>query len=170
MKCESCQHWTIRRVTAYGDGTIITNWSAPGGFGHCASLGIETTFDFGCNRHIDSANDHHEVTHKDGHPWQHFKMVPCPDCDGKGDGGRGHRCAGTGLVRLYDDGHVGDEQTRTHPKERETVLPSSCPKCSAPTESAWQHCPSCGGKLWKVAETEVVDDAAAGLPPPEEAA
>jgi len=54
-------------------------------------------------------------------------MVPCPECTGidmkqiyaSPVGNRGHRCAGTGLVRLYDDGYVGDEQTRMHPKQKE---------------------------------------------------
>lgn len=164
-KCENCQHWTVRRVTLYGDMTLIENWKADDGKGACDSLGIETSHDFGCNRFIEGGHDHVETTLKDGHPWQHFRMIPCPDCAGKGDGSRGHRCAGTGLVRLYDDGHVGDEQTRKHPKE--TALPSICPACASAVEPGWAHCPSCGAKLWKVAETEVVDDGAAGLPPPE---
>jgi len=164
MNCEKCSHWTVRRATAYGDGTVIENWKAEDGKGQCDSLGIETAHDFGCNRFLEG--DAHDVlTRKDGYPWQHFVMIPCPDCGGKGDGARGHRCAGTGLVRLYDDGYVGDEQTRMHPKEKETQLPTKCPSCEAPTEPGWAHCPTCGGKLWKVAETEIIDDVAAGLPP-----
>jgi hypothetical protein len=161
--CESCHHWTIKRETMYGDGAIIENWKAEDGKGACESLVIETAHDFGCNRYIEGGGDHVTTARKDGHPWQHFVMIPCPDCGGKGDGGRGHRCAGTGLVRLYDDGYVGDEQTRLHPNEK--PLPSTCPACSANVDRGWAHCPSCGAKLWKVAETEVIGNEAAGLPP-----
>lgn len=164
-KCESCQHWTIKRVTTYGDRSIIDNWTAPSGKGHCESLGIETAHDFGCNRFIEDAGDHVAITIKPGAPWHHFKMIPCPDCAGKGDGARGHRCAGTGLVRLYDDGYIGDEQTRLHPKEK--PVPATCISCGAPFDPNWKHCPACGQKRLEVAETEVVDDALAGLPPPE---
>lgn len=164
MKCEACEHWIVRKETAYGGGEVIVNWTPPIGKGECQSLGILTEASFGCNRFIETASDHVAVTHKDGEPWQHFVMIPCPDCKGVGDGGRGHRCAGTGLVRLYDDGHIGDEQTRRHPKE--VPLPTTCPSCAKPVEQSWSHCPSCGGKLWKTAETEVIDDV---LPPAPEA-
>jgi uncharacterized protein (UPF0212 family) len=163
-KCEGCVHWIIARKTVYGDGAEIVRWSAPSGKGHCNSLGIEVTADFGCNRFLEG-DEHVEKTVKAGSPWQHFTMIACPDCGGKGDGGRGHRCAGTGLVRLYDDGHVGDEQTRRHPKEN--PVDPKCPGCGGTISEQWKHCPACGSKLWVVAETEVV---ALDLPPLAEAA
>jgi predicted RNA-binding Zn-ribbon protein involved in translation (DUF1610 family) len=164
--CRDCAAWVTARVTDYGDGTRIVNFESSSGKGECHVLKIETAEDFGCNK-FRPGNYRVVVTRKDGYPHQYFTMIPCPDCGGKGDGGRGHRCAGTGLVRLYDDGYVGDEQTRMHPKEKETALPTTCQKCGAAVEPSWAHCPSCGGKLWKVAETEIVDDLAAGLPVPE---
>lgn len=166
--CERCEHWTIRRQTIYGDGTIIENWKAESGKGACGSLGIETTYDFGCNRFLEGDGDHVETKRKDGHSWQHWIMIPCPDCNGgklDGVGGRGHRCAGTGLVRLYDDGYIGDENTRLHPNEK--AMPTTCAACGGAVESGWKHCPGCGKKLWAVAETEVITDDMAGLPPPE---
>jgi hypothetical protein len=165
-KCEGCEHWVVRRETRYGGGDVITNWQAPDGKGACNSLGIETEAAFGCNRFLEDLGwSHVESSLKDGYPWQHFVMIDCPDCNGKGDGGRGHRCAGTGKVRLYDDGHLGDEQTRLHPNEK--PLPTSCFSCGQPVDKNWAHCPACGRKLWKQAETEVVSNEAAGLPPPE---
>lgn len=162
--CEKCQHWVVSRATLYGNGERIERWRAPDGKGACASLGIETDAGFSCNRFIESFFDHVDLTIKPGAPWEHFVMIDCPDCGGKGDGGRGHRCAGTGKVRLYDDGYVGDEQTRRHPKEPQT--PPKCPHCSEATSPGWKHCPKCGSKLWgEVAETEVIPDAEAGLVP-----
>lgn len=162
MKCEECEHWIVRRVTTYDDGSEVERWKSPDGSGHCESLGIETAYDFGCNRFMEASGNHVESEHKPGAPWHHFKMIPCPDCGGKGDGTRGHRCAGTGLVRLYDDGYIGDEQTRKHPKEN--VEPPKCPSCKKRVELDWGHCPACGFKLWQVAETEIVTSELAGLP------
>lgn len=165
MSCAICQHWTVQRVTTYDDGSIVERWKAPEGVGHCELLGIATDPGFGCNRFIESFYDHVETLKKPGAPWQHFVMIPCPDCAGKGDGGRGHRCAGTGLVRLYDDGHIGDEQTRRHPKENRPA--ALCHGCNAAVDPNWAHCPACGVKLWKVAETEVIKDDLGPLPPGE---
>jgi hypothetical protein len=164
--CDRCEHWTVRKITTYGDGSTIENWRAADGIGKCASLGIETKADFGCNRFIESSGDHVDVSAKTLPPWRYFGMVPCPDCEGKGDGARGHRCAGTGLVRLYDDGYIGDEQTRLHPKEKEFEAPvPRCPSCNGVVAVGWHHCPACGGQLLKeVAETEIVTDEMAGLP------
>ncbi len=164
MNCEKCAHWTVRRATAYGDGIIIENWKAEPGKGQCDSLGIETSHDFGCNRFMEG-DAHDALARKDGAPWQHFIMIKCPSCSGAAGCHGRCQCAGTGLVRLYDDGYVGDEQTRMHPNEK--PLPTKCPSCEAPVEPGWAHCPSCGAKLWKVAETEIIDDGVAGLPPPE---
>lgn len=164
MKCEYCQHWIVRRETIYGNGDLIVNWSAPDGKGACGSLGIETEAGFGCNRFMEDDFDHVETAQKEGAPWQNFTIIDCPECGGKGDGSRGHRCAGTGKVRLYDDGYICDEQTRVHPKE--IPGPSSCPQCSIPVDRSWMHCPACGERLFKpVAETEIISDAEAGLGP-----
>lgn len=164
-KCDGCAHWIVKRETRYGSGDVIINWQGPDGTGACESLGIETNATFGCTRFLPDERgiDHVEIRMKEGYPWQHFVMIDCPDCAGKGDGGRGHRCAGTGKVRLYDDGHIGDEQTRVHPNEK--PLPTTCFSCGQPVDRAWAHCPGCGGKLWKQAETEVVADEIAGLVP-----
>lgn len=164
--CSDCMLWITRRATRYDDGTEIDRFVAPTGRGACSILGIETAGDFGCNKYVEGLI-HLEIERKTGAPWQHFRMIPCPDCGGKGDGGRGHRCAGTGLVRLYDDGYVGDEQTRMHPKEKEVAAPLRCVTCSNRVDPEWKNCPMCGTKLFKVAETEIVTDALAGLPMPE---
>ncbi len=158
--CEECEFWTVKRVNQYSTGEVIETWSAPSGKGHCDKLGIETLHDFGCNKFMAASKysgmtDHVERTRKIGHPWQHFVMIPCPDCDGKGDGTRGHRCAGTGLVRLYDDGYIGDEQTRLHPKEKAT--PPVCMACSKELNREWVNCPYCGRKTPMQAETEVIE-------------
>jgi hypothetical protein len=93
-------------------------------------LNIETPAEFGCAkfeqaRHSSEAKVFFEVQveteRKDGAPWQHFTMIECPACSGHpglGEAGR-CKCAGTGKTRLYDDGYVGDEHTRKHPKELE---------------------------------------------------
>lgn len=155
--CSSCRNWITRRFTRYGDGVEIDQASFVDGRGACAVLKIETAAEFGCNAFV-AGDDHAEITLKTGAPWQHFVMIPCPDCAGRGDGGSGHRCAGTGLVRLYDDGHIGDEQTRMHPKEKQVVPPPQCHACQARIDVAWKHCPACGAKLLAVAETEIVEN------------
>jgi len=167
--CYQCQHWTVRRETAYrGTNEVIVNWTAPKNKGACALLGIETDRAFGCNRHVEDFGEHVEHTVKEGEPHQHWIMIDCPDCGGAGDGSRGHRCGGTGKVRLYDDGFVGDEVSRTHPKEK--PAPSNCMHCSASVNREWAHCPSCGGRLWiEPAKTEIVSNEMAGLPPAEPA-
>lgn len=152
-KCEGCVHWIVARETVYDSGEVIKRWTALAGKGACESLGIETEAGFGCNRFLEGS-EHVERVAKHGAPWNHFVMIACPDCNGKGDGGRGHRCAGTGLVRQYDDGFIGDEQTRRHPRE---IIPDpKCPGCARTIEAAWKHCPGCGSRLWLVSETENV--------------
>lgn len=125
MRCVDCRYWITVDKTVYEDGAEIIHWASSED-GHCTYLAIRTTPEFGCMAYV-AGDDHAKIERKDGAPWQHFKMIPCPDCAGvqPGElyshpaGSRGHRCAGTGLVRLYDDGHVGDEQTRLHPKQKE---------------------------------------------------
>lgn len=158
-KCENCQHWIIKRGIVYSDGSEIVRWTSQDGEGHCDSIDIVTKADFGCNRFLENQfgdTGQVEVIRKIGAPWQHFVMIPCPDCEGKGDGTRGHRCAGTGLVRLYDDGYIGDEQTRMHPKEKEHAPPPVCRGCGGGVTIGWKHCPACGISLLAPAETEVI--------------
>ena len=119
MRCDECEHWTLSRQTHYEDGSAIATFTAPSGKGHCDLLNLDTAPEFGCTS-FRASNIHVVITHKAGAPWQHFKMGPCPDCSGAGSSGSAcHRCAGTGIVRYYDDGFVGEEQHRLHPKEKE---------------------------------------------------
>lgn len=124
MPCEDCRFWMLSKVTRYGGGKSLTTWRAPTGKGECVKLAISTEPDFACNRYaaVESGDDHVDTTYKPGEPWQHFEMVKCPDCQGKGSGTGEkatacYRCAGTANVRKYDDGFVGDERTRKHPEE-----------------------------------------------------
>ncbi len=119
MKCGDCKNWITTEKTVYGDGTEIVRRQSRDGHGQCEALKIETVAAFGCIS-FDQGDDHIQVERKSGAPWHHFVMIPCPNCNGRGSGdGADHRCAGTGLVRKYDDGYIGDERTRKHPKEIE---------------------------------------------------
>jgi|SRR5882672_4712510 len=131
--CETCGHWVVRRKTVYGDGTEIVTWDAPASKGRCEVLDIDTVAAFGCTSH--EAGDHVVVTRKDGAPWQHWRTGPCPDCGGNGtithgvSGGSLNysvcgRCVGTGSVRHHDDGHVGENRHRRHPKEPAACTPT----------------------------------------------
>ena len=115
MQCGLCKHWLTGRKTIYQDGTEITTYAAPGDQGICRQLDMLTKALFGCVS-FEPGSEHVEVITKDGAPWQHWKMIPCPSCAGSPGGGR-CLCAGTGLTRQYDDGHIGDEHTRRHPRE-----------------------------------------------------
>jgi len=118
MKCEDCIHWILQRKTIYGDNSEVVTFSVANGHGLCEELNTNTAPDFGCTKFVPGA--HIVVTLKNGEPWQYWKMGPCPGCQGVGNRGAAcHRCAGTGKVRYYDDGFVGEEQTRLHPKEVE---------------------------------------------------
>lgn len=153
--CAQCRHWITVRSTFYlGNTSEIVNWQAPDGKGECQVLKTLTPRDFGCNRYA-YGTEHTAVTEKSGAPWNYFVMIDCPDCAGGADnpGGRGHRCAGTGKVRLYDDGYIGDEQTRLHPREKPEA--PKCTGCGQVIDPAWNNCPHCGTARPKVAETEV---------------
>ncbi len=122
-KCFNCSHWIMCRKTIYGDGSEIVVPIAAMGKGNCQELGIDTTPDFGCQSHR-HGEEHAIVTHKGGAPWENFEYKPCPDCDGRGstpEAGMCYRCYGTARVRFYDDGYIGEERTRLHPKEREAL-------------------------------------------------
>ena len=99
-------------------------------------------------------------------------MGPCPDCtDSPGcQNGRGcHRCAGTGNVRFYDDGYIGEERTRLHPKEKKGAANPKCHSCSREVAPGWKNCPHCGLKLEPPAEIELISDPMGGTNAPPEA-
>ena len=116
MRCDGCGNWVRERKTLYGDGTEIVTYTAPEGKGRCRVLALDTDPTFGCTSFQEGG--HVDITPKTGFPHHHFVMIHCPACSGN-PGGGGCKCAGTGLVRLYDDGYVGDERTRRHPKDAE---------------------------------------------------
>lgn len=123
MPCNTCSHWVLKRRRLYADGTEKVYFWVSGGNGLCTRLQRETGPQFFCADFTDDATfDHVETENVSSEPWQNWKMGKCPDCDGRGSGlgeiaSSCWRCAGTGNVRFYDDGHVGDERTRRHPKE-----------------------------------------------------
>ncbi len=158
--CQSCDHWTLARITEYADGTKVEAFRAPAGKGHCEELSIDTSPNFGCLSHCHADHAHVFITQKDGAPWQHWKMGPCPDCKARGNENDGacHRCAGTSKVRHYEDGYVGEERTRLHPKERESAAKPKCLTCSREVEPDWMACPKCGARLDAAAQVEKVDD------------
>ncbi len=167
MRCDGCKNWTTARVTRYGDGSEVCNWKAPAGKGRCSVLDIDTPEAFGCTSHapLDAvgaltlpAFHHIQSNWKNGAPWQHHVVGPCPDCRGLGsNSGVCYRCAGTGKVRYYDDGYIGEEQTRLHPKEKDKAEPLRCRNCKEIVDVKWKACPMCGTRLEPVAETEYVD-------------
>lgn len=167
--CNTCINWVVARVTDYEDGSRIFNYQPPEGLGHCEVLGIDTEPDFLCNKFkLLVGNDHIQVSHKTGAPWNHSHYVPCPDCSGVGSDGTSHacnRCAGIGRVLMYDDGYVGEEQTRMHPREKELARKPTCMNCRREVERDWVACPMCGHRLDAVVKPEVILDANANLPP-----
>lgn len=171
MSCQGCAKWIMARVTAYEDGSTITTFKAPDGLGHCEALGIDTAPDFHCAKFEEAGPglSHAIVTQKPGAPWQHWVMIACPDCGGKGSQNdrKDDRCAGTGSVRKYDDGYIGDERTRRHPMESQAK--PKCVACGQEVEAIWKACPACGHRREIVSMTVTVSDRDAGLPVPEAA-
>lgn len=129
MGCDNCANWTVRRRRLYENGDEIITYDAPAGKGHCDALGIDTAPTFHCGAFAPGW-EHLRTERITGKPWEHWKHGPCPDCGGRGstpEMGMCQRCYGTSRVRFYDDGYIGEEQTRIHPKEREA------PQCTVPS-------------------------------------
>jgi len=129
--CADCKNWTTRIVTRYTDGSEIIHYEGATEempyLGRCSALDdLETKWTFGCNEFTEGSDHTKVLKTKEGSPWQHSHAGPCPDCKGAGsseDAGAGcYRCVGTGKVRYYDDGFIGEERTRKHPKELEHVI------------------------------------------------
>jgi hypothetical protein len=187
--CDHCALWLVRRETGYDGGEIVVTWFDPDGRGKCLGplKGVLTEPEFGCNSFQDGG-PLIETSRKGGHPWQHATPIPCPDCRKPGCGfvapgectaigcpgtdkclglgsandGADGRCVGTGTVLRYDDGFVGDNRTKKHPKESERVEPRSCQRCARPVETTWLHCPHCGQNLHEEGKTEVLNDVLTG--------
>lgn len=160
MTCDTCANWTVRRRRVYDNGDEVVTYEAPPGKGHCAVLDIDRPPDFHCAAYAEG--DDHVVTERvHGAPWEHYRYAPCPDCNGRGsiEGAQicCQRCAGTARVRFYDDGYIGEEQTRRHPKEA-PAKPPVCqnPDCGLEVDTRWANCPWCGFRTNKAAPTEIV--------------
>ena len=116
--CSGCRKWVLKRRRLYEDGTENVYFEAEAGKGHCEVLDAATKPEFGCYSFEQTDGDHVVTDHVVGMPWQDWTIGPCPDCGGKGSTDSVcHRCAGTGKVRFYADGYVGEERIRRHPKE-----------------------------------------------------
>lgn len=155
MRCDGCKNWLCQQVTDYEDGTRLVNLQTPEGKGHCDILGVDTDAEFYCSKWADGEGyDHVEVVAtKSGSPWHHSKWGKCPDCNAVGWAGGGvcRRCAGSGKVLFYDDGYVGEEQTRMHPNEKAKgpPPPPRCMGCDRQIEDVWVACPFCGTRTNK---------------------
>lgn len=135
MRCDGCNSWRRGTRTSYGDGSVREDLLEQP---RCAMLNIVTAADFGCVHYADDAGGQMLQEAKAGAPWQNWRMVPCPDCRAAGNAGDGAcgRCTGTGNVRAYDDGYVGDERTRRHPKEVEAAAGADPGTVLAPVPAA----------------------------------
>ena len=155
--CGNCRKWLCQRVTDYEDGSRIINFQSPPGKGLCEVLGIETGEAFGCKQ-FEEGHEHTEVMgRKSGSPWHHSRRDTCPDCKGVGllEGDVACvRCARTGTVLYYDDGYIGEEQTRRHPNEATKGPPPKphCFNCSAELDPNWKACPTCGERVERPAD------------------
>jgi hypothetical protein len=122
--CQDCGNWLLERKTTYDDGSEIVTYEAPEGKGNCQILKTDTLPDFGSNSF--EYGNHIETINKSGAPWQHWHFDTCPTCNGRGNSGdinvrQCDQCWGTGRVRYYDDGFIGDEKIQLHPNEKEPL-------------------------------------------------
>ena len=121
MRCDGCCNWVCERHREYSDGTVQIYYKAPEGKGHCEILNLDTVPEFGCLSFAKNlAKKHIGIETIEGAPWEHWVMIPCPDCNGVGSANDRacRRCSGTAKVRRYDDGYVADA-TWDHPLEKE---------------------------------------------------
>ena len=163
MTCSTCSKWFVLRETKYANGETIVNWSAPEGTGQCRVLNVDTPHHFECNQYT-LGSPIIETTFKTGSPWHHAVHGPCPDCKGRGltaDDKRDDRCCGTGIVLHYDDGYIGENRTKMHPKEKEfgkrhAEPTPTCLNCHKSIELTWLACPYCGTRL-KAEKPEIAE-------------
>jgi len=151
LTCSTCSKWYFRKETHYVNGEVIINWSDSSGRGKCTALEIVTKPDFECNQYV-SGSSIVEVITKDGEPWHHWVFGPCPSCQGVGlvNDKPDNQCCGTGRVRYYDDGFIGENRTYLHPKEktkRHDEPTPTCFNCFKSIDPVWLACPFCGTRL-----------------------
>lgn len=123
QRCDKCGSWILEKKRVYADGYEAIDFRASVGGGLCDVLNVATPADFSCAKFKFKDWSHVVSETLEGEPWQHWHMGKCPDCSGRGsgvEGGACGRCVGTGQVRYYADGYVGEERTRRHPKEPES--------------------------------------------------
>ena len=153
MTCSTCSKWFVRKETHYGNGEVIINWQDPPR-GRCRALDFITTATFECNQY-EVGVPIVEVIHKDGEPWHHWVIGPCPKCNGNGVTDNASprvddQCCGTGKVRYYDDGFIGENRTYRHPKEtvkRDDAPTPTCFNCHKSIGLDWLACPYCGTRF-----------------------
>jgi len=154
LTCSTCSKWFIRKETHYGNGEIVVNRAIAEGCGECKVLNVVTNPAFECNQY-QFGTPIIEVARKEGAPWHHAVHGPCPDCKGRGltdNEKRDDRCCGTGTVLYYDDGYIGENRTKMHPKEKEfgkrhAEPTPTCINCHKSIELTWLACPYCGTRL-----------------------
>jgi len=177
MECKSCKHWLCKVESHYKDGDteeVLVRWDG-GQKGMCQFgplKGKMTEPDFGCNRY-EVGGPAANITYKEGASWTHKRQGPCPDCRSAectfptcellgncrgmenciaqriANEGPGGRCVGTGKVFYYDDGFIGENKYKVHPKEK-VKLPDkelACPNCCEEVAEKWSMCPFCGTRL-----------------------
>ena len=163
MTCSTCSKWFVRKETHYGNGEIIVNWTPPEGCGTCQILNNPTPPTFECNQYS-AGTPIVETAFKEGEPWHHWVFGVCPTCKGEGAAaGVGRygmvddQCCGTGRVRYYDDGYIGENKTCRHPNEKEKrhdAPDPTCFNCHKPIGNDWMACPYCGTRLKDVVKPE----------------
>lgn len=194
--CRVCKSWLLRRENHYENGEVIVKWKGPDGKGKCGVLDVLTAPNFGCIA-FEKGGPLIKIRNKTGEPWHHKHYGPCPDCKrpecgypdcswvhcpgmdkcqgspARASGGYDDRCVGTGLVYYYDDGFIGENRTKMHPKEKmigkkrpdDGVMdhPPECRKCNKSVSEEWNVCPYCGYKLKEGSDIINIDDNVAVL-------